>query len=299
MPRIVVGTVEGIRDAAGGQVELEGHEVRALSTAGDGWWVLTGGVVWHGHPGDGWDRVCELEPPQPRCLLATAHGVLVGTAGAHLLRVLDGAVDRVAAFDAAPGRDRWYTPWGGPPDVRSMTVAPDGTLYVNVHVGGILRSDDDGASWEPTVDIDVDVHQVAIERGSQRVVAATGVRGLMVSPDGGSTWEAQHTGLHATYARAVTCTRDSLLLSASSGPGGSRSAVYRRALGSDDPFERCTGGLPEWFDGNIDTGCLDGGDTLVALTTPDGRVFASEDGGLRWEQVAAGLPEVRCLAVVP
>ena len=55
------------------------------------------------------------------------------------------------------GRDRWYTPWGGPPDTRSMTSA-DGKVYANVHVGGVVRSADAGRTWQPTaLDIDADV----------------------------------------------------------------------------------------------------------------------------------------------
>ena len=37
--------------------------------------------------------------------------------------------------------------------MRTIAAGAEGELYVNVHVGGILRSDDDGASWRPTIDI--------------------------------------------------------------------------------------------------------------------------------------------------
>ena len=32
--------------------------------------------------------------------------------------------------------------------------------------------------------------------------------------------------------------------------------VYRRAIDGTGQFERCTDGLPEWFDDNVDTFCL-------------------------------------------
>ena len=41
----------------------------------------------------------------------------------------------------------------------------------------------------------------------------------------------------------------------SNGPRGGRAALYR-TRGPDPRLERCTDGLPEWFDGNIDSGWL-------------------------------------------
>ena len=78
------------------------------------------------------------------CLLPLKDAVWVGTSGACLIQMQNGNLQRINCFDAVEGRDQWYTPWGAPPQVRSLAVSPDGTLYVNVHVGGILRSDDQG-----------------------------------------------------------------------------------------------------------------------------------------------------------
>ena len=102
--------------------------------------------------------VAELTGPAATCLAAAGgrEELLVGTEGAHLLRVAGGEARPEPGFDEADGRARWYTPWGGPPDTRTIAVAGDGTVYVNVHVGGVLRSEGDGR-WVPTVDIDADV----------------------------------------------------------------------------------------------------------------------------------------------
>jgi hypothetical protein len=162
-----------------------------------------------------------------------------------------------------------------------VTVAPDGALYVNVHVGGILRSRDDGLTWEQTVDIDIDVHQVVADT-SGVLLAACGVEGLAVSRDGGDTWRLDTAGLHATYCRAVAVAGETVLVSAALGPWGGRAAVYRGALGTDGEFERCTAGLPSWFDANIDTHRLDGCGDLAAFASADGRVFVSEDAGGSW-----------------
>jgi hypothetical protein len=89
-----------------------------------------------------------------------------------------------------------------------------------------------------------------------------------------------------------------VLVSASTGPGGGHSAVYRGRRDGDS-LERCVQGLPEWFDDNIDSYCLDAIPDLAAFGTADGRMFASTDEGSTWEEMTSGLPAVRCLLVMP
>jgi photosystem II stability/assembly factor-like uncharacterized protein len=168
---------------------------------------------------------------------------------------------------------------------------------VNVHVGGILRTDDAGASWRTTIEIEADVHQVATAEG--RVLAAT-AGGLAVSTDRGTTWTRRAVGLDERYARSVVVCGDQVLLSASRGPRGGRAAIYRAPLG-EGPFERCRAGLPEWFDGNIDTGCLDAlnDGAFAVFGTEQGSLFGSDDGGRTWRSLAGGLPTVRGVLIVP
>ncbi|MGH2720374.1 MAG: WD40/YVTN/BNR-like repeat-containing protein, partial [Actinomycetota bacterium] len=119
---------------------------------------------------------------------------------------------------------------------------------------------------------------------------------LAASRDAGATWDFVDRGLHAAYARAVALLDGSVFLSVSEGPGGRRSAVYRAALTLDEPFVRCTDGLPEWFGTNVDTGCLVAAGGMVALGTDGGSRYASADGGGRWDVVAGDLPPITCLA---
>jgi hypothetical protein len=205
-------------------------------------------------------------------------------------------IEFVDAFDRAPGRDSWYTPWGGPPATR--TVSEDRSqVYVNVHVGGILRSRDEGASWEPTIEIDADVHQVAT--GAGLVYAAAG-GGLFVSHDAGDSWRNSTAGLHATYCRAVAVCGSKVLISASAGPRGGNAAVYVTDLDAER-FDRCRDGLPEWFEGNIDSLCLDalpdGG--LAAFGTESGEVYVSTDQGQRWVRTASGLGRITRILTLP
>jgi hypothetical protein len=164
-----------------------------------------------------------------------------------------------------------------------------------VHVGGILRADDGGQRFTATIDVDSDVHQVAVDP-SGRVLAATAY-GLAESDDAGATWRFSTEEMHATYCRAVAVAGEQVLVSCSNGPSGGRAGLYRRpfAAGADTPFERCRAGLPEWFDRNLDTGCLDAAGDQAAFGTAAGEVFGSSDGGAAWERIATGLPPVRCL----
>jgi photosystem II stability/assembly factor-like uncharacterized protein len=308
MPTILVGTEDGIHTAGDERapVRVPGRAVAALASwgspdpsGGDGavWALVDGRELWRDvAAGEG--RTAASSPgPRLNCLAATGGTVLAGTAEAHLLRLEAGELRRVEPFDQVEGRDGWYTPWGGPPDVRSVAVGADGALWVNVHVGGIPTSPDGGRTWRPTIDVDADVHQVVTHPDDpDRVLAAT-ARGLADSADAGRSWTYLTEGMHAGYCRAVALGGDTVVVSSSTGPRGGRATLYRRPLDApaEAPFERCRDGLPEWFEGNIDSACVDARGPTVAFGTAAGEVFASEDAGVTWERVAGGLPPVRCV----
>jgi hypothetical protein len=210
-------------------------------------------------------------------------------------QVVEPALDET--FENAPGRDRWYTPWGGPPDVRSLAADAEGTVYANVHVGGVLRRGADGG-WQETMDIDADAHQVMAHPEVAGLVAAATARGLAVSADGAATWTFTTDGLHGTYCRAVAVSGDRIYVSAARNVRGSQAAVYR-ADRDGGRLERCRIGLPEWFSTNIDTGCIAAdGDTVVVGDT-NGTVYRSEDAGTSWAVVTDGLARVNCVVLVP
>jgi len=296
---VLVGTKDGLYryDLSTGNHRVE-HEGRAIThVALEGWelWaILDGREIVHTAGVDWWFSVSRLSGLQATCVADTRAGVIVGTSSAHLCRIAGEGVERLDSFERAPGRKEWFTPWGGPPDTRSLTEDGD-TVYVNVHVGGILRSHDHGESWQPTIEIEADVHQVTTGHGN---VYAAGGAGLSVSGDKGTTWATSDEGLHASYCRAVAVCGDMILLTASTGPRGGRSAVYRGPIDASS-FERCDGGLPGWFGHNIDTYCLDAkpDGSLAAFGTEDGRLFTSTDQGRSWSQLAKGLSEIRRVLV--
>ena len=301
MTRILVGTQDGLHvfDAAGRRagVQHPGREITAVAPEGWELWAILDGVeVWHTAAIEWWFHVATLDRLRGNCLADTRAGLIVGAAEARLFRVAGKGLEPVESFDQVQERADWYTPWGGPPDTRSISE-DDTAVYVNVHVGGILRSRDHGATWKPTIDIHSDVHRVCTGKG--RAFAAGG-RGLEVSEDQGDSWTIRHEGLHATYCRGAAVCGDDILLSASSGPRGDRSAIYRGRL-EGGALERCRDGLPAWFNTNIDSHCLDAlpGGELAAIGTDDGRVFASINQGATWSLVVSDLPKVFCILVLP
>jgi photosystem II stability/assembly factor-like uncharacterized protein len=298
---ILVGTGGGLWSLAGERATpveaLAGHTVTALAPDGPrAWAIVDGGALWEGRDG-AWSPRASLEGPSGTCVAPTGNGPLLGTEQAHLFRLVDGRLTRVESFESVEGRAAWYTPWGDPADVRSIAVARDGAVYVNVHVGGVARSRDGGASWSPTVDIETDVHQVLAHPSRPEVVMVAAAEGFGVSRDGGDTWQFATAGLHAHYLRAVAVAGDHVVVSASAGFHGRRSAIYRKRLDGGTRFERCEAGLPKWFDDNIDTACLAAAGALVVFGTGDGRVFRSLDAGEHWELAVKGLPPVGCVVV--
>src|SRR3954451_22123839 len=171
----------------------EDGEAVALDEQGQVWDIDEDGAA----PYESFDR------GRATCLLVDGADVWLGTDPAGLFRFTDGGFTRIESFDAVPGSERWTTPWGAPAGVRSMDIGDDETMWVNVHVGGIVRSSDGGASWRPTIDLNVDVHQVFVVPGHPKtVVAACGDGGLATTTDGGDTWSMTTDGLSSSYCRA-------------------------------------------------------------------------------------------------
>ena len=294
---IWVATRAGVHVVRDGAVatELPERSVSFLATSGDELRaIVDGNEIWR-RSDDGWSHVAAVDGYGANAMAFTDRW-LIGTSEAHLLELADGTPKPIESFDRVAGRDGWYTPWGGPPDTRSFSEW-DEHVFVNVHVGGIVHTTDGGTTWSPTIDIDADVHQVTT---TEDFVLAACAGGLAVSPDRGETWVERTDGLDHVYSRAVTVLDDTVLVSASRGPRGGEAAVYRGAL-VGGTFERCRTGVPEWFDGNIDSHCLDAPPEgpLVAFGTGDGDVFASTDAGATWDPIAEDLPPIQRVLVTP
>ena len=214
--------------------------------------------------------------------------LLVGTERARLAWIADGELNFIDSFDAVPERKLWKTPWGGPPDVRSLAVSTDGTIYANIHVGWIVRSRDGGETWENLQEgLEMDVHQVSTHPSDPATVFAATARGFYLSRDYGDTFTHQRSGMPYYYQRACACFPESdvYLVSTSRGPHSSVDAQLYR---TEDAGKNWTlvNGLPERIGENIDTFqiiTVGGANALVVVD--DTALYQTDDLGLNWQKV--------------
>ena len=179
-----------------------------------------------------------------------------------------------------------------------MTATSDGAvLLANVHVGGIPRSTDGGMTWQATIDIDTDVHEVCAHPVHPGIVIAAAAIGLCISRDGGATWTVEQQGLHASYCSAVAFSEDDILVAASTDHFASQGAVYRRPIAGKVPLE-AIGGLPKWLEGIADTGCIATRGSALAIADKAGNLYVSADAGHSWTCRASGLPTMSSVLII-
>ena len=292
MSVIHLATAVGLRTLGRGEEDpLGGFDATTL-VAGDGaFWALTRNRrIWRIADGEA-KQLARVDGAIAWCLLEHAGALFVGTDDAGLLRLEGDQLVRVAGFDRAPGREGWEQPVKRP--ATTWTLASDGPrLYVNVHVGGILRSDDGGESFTPTIDREEDVHEVAVGAGG-RLWAATGEKALAESRDHGASWSHHGEGLHAPYLSCAVPTEAGVLVVASSGYASPDDAVYRF---DGRAFARCKG-LPDQFGGFLGARQLAAKGRVAAVADAEGRLYVSEDAGRSWTVAAAELPSVKAIVI--
>jgi hypothetical protein len=281
--------------------ELGAQSVRALASDGKGGAlaIVNGRALRRRAPDGVWSTIATTEMDLA-CCVAVGDTIYVGTDDARVLRVdADGALEQLRGFDVVAGREDWYAGSAvingervGPPlGIRSIAATADGAvLFANVHVGGIPRSTDGGVTWQPTVDVDSDVHEVRAHPQRPDLVMAAAAIGLWVSHDGGVTWNVEQEGLHAPYCSAVAFAGDDVLVSASLDHFAAQGAIYRRRVDGQGTLVAVRDGLPAWTDGIVDTGCIATGGSAVAFADQAGNLYLSPDVGRSWSRRANGLP---------
>jgi len=287
---LLVATRDGLIDLGSGAMLLEGHGVNGAARAGDVVWALTDHREVHRIAGGSTTSVAVLDDGRASVLVVHDGQVWLGGDEARVWRLDQQRIVESTSFASSPTHERWSTPWGGPPAIFSM--ASHGTdLFVSVHVGGILRTEDDGRTWTPTIDLATDVHQVVVDDDGT-VWAATGTSGLARSTDRGATWTFHDQGLHATYALAVAVTSDGPIVSSSSGHSARNGALHRF---DGERFERLHQGLPVDLGGAVGPRQLSARGAEVAAALPDGGIVTSDDCGRTWQRLDRHLPGARDL----
>ncbi|HEY7064115.1 MAG TPA: hypothetical protein VII06_21730 [Chloroflexota bacterium] len=194
-------------------------------------------------------------PPDGRVLYA-------GTHPAALYRSEDGGRSWAAlnTFGHVPGSDRWGLP-GDPTGSRALAVVLDAAqpsrFWVGVEVGGILETEDDGASWRfMLAGRNPDIHGLVRDPARPEVFYATtgfgrlgdgdapeaeSTAGVYRSEDGGRTWRYVWGDLERRYTRpicvdaraphALTVAGAPTFRSCVGDPGGAQAMVYQSTDG--------------------------------------------------------------------
>jgi len=304
MTTVLVATHAGCRvftDTGKGETDLPGRRFGALAAEPDGACIAIVDEleIWRRGPGGAWSQAGLAGIPLQSIVSLNGTIFAGGMDDAVLLRVpVGGKAERLEGFDDTAGREEWFA--GGPPlGVRSLAVTADrSAILAAVHVGGIPRSVDHGESWTPTIPVMFDVHEVRAHPSRPNVVAAAAAAGLCLSHDGGENWDVLSEGLDVPYSLAVAVLADEVLFSIQDGPFPKRSQLWRWQIGDGDRLEQVRDGLPEWFDGKIDTDHLAAGRERAAAVDVGGNLWLSKSGSIGWTRICDGLGYVFGVAML-
>jgi photosystem II stability/assembly factor-like uncharacterized protein len=346
---LVIGTSDGLFVTTRGgapepAVELKGRSVRHVSRVDGALYAGTDQGLFRSRDGGGSWQPCGLErrvvwdlavlPDDPRAGGAAVSGrsLLASTQPASVFRSDDGghAWRELDAFRSVPGAEKWWVPFTPPEPACARSIALDpgdaSRWYVGVEVGGLLRTEDAGATWAvelpgcpPEVPVNPDLHTVVVHPASRVLYATTGYgridlseprdrrsAGVFASADGGRTWRYLWQGIQPRYVRpmcldprpphALTVGASPLTSSSSRDPGGAQAMLYR----SDD-------GGASWRSLGDEAHSPSAGNFLAIAVDPEraGGVLVGTDPGEvwrvtpagEWTLLADGLPEVHAIAV--
>ena len=263
-----------------------GKKRAAVIVEGSEVWILDYGV---------WEKAAECSLTLNCVAWTRKEQLLVGTAEARLGRVSGQAVVFLDSFDTVPERAEWNTPWGGPPDTRSLAVALDGTIYANIHVGWIVCSRDDGRTWQSVrTGLEKDVHQVAVDPVDPAIVFAATAQGFHISYDHGQAFSRMPGSMPYLYQRACTALPGgtAVLASTARGPHGQADALLYRSEDGGQTW-KMVHGLPGSVSRNIDSfQVFAAGEQQVLAVIEDTQLYESNDTGKTWEKKENTFPKI-------
>ena len=239
---------------------------------------------------------------------ATAGAFVAGTDPAELLVSQDGGQTwaQGQSLREMPGYGEWSYPL--PPHTpHVMVIVPHpttpGALFAGIEVGGIVRSDDGGATWRVTGEgCHPDIHGLAVCPAAPEVVYASTPRGVYVSEDGGEHFTPRIEGLEPLYCRPIVAhpaDPDQAVVVATNGASGffgipaerTGGAVFRTA-DRGRSWQRVSAGLPSPLAPTPTMVTGEGQPASIYLPLYSGQVYASQDGGASWRLLADDLPPV-------
>jgi photosystem II stability/assembly factor-like uncharacterized protein len=332
---VLVGTLDGVHRlerGAGGtpwiasRHGLDGVHVGSLMSLAEGWsfagahsgglFRSEGGSARWTPAMDGIDRAHD----QVYTLAAQqrAGGVVLwaGTQPAALYRSDDlGATwVEVPSILDVPDTDKWDFP--APPHVahvKNIAFHPsdDAMLYVCVEQGAVLKSVDDGRTWQELAGYSRaddkayrDAHRIEIAAAHPNKLFLSSGEGVYTSDDAGLTWT------HLTKKRDRIGYPDQMFIDPDDErtvyvAGAAQSPPHWRETHDGNPgilrsrdggatWSELTAGLPANIRGNIEAMTLCHGPHGVELFagTATGDVFMSANRGDSWTTIASGLPAI-------
>lgn len=281
-------------------MRLQGRHVTAVAALGPHAWAGTTDGLWRSHDGGAnWTpadaglsvrhvRALAIQPDRPHTLLA-------GTEPAAIFYSRDEGETWTEAPDVARLRDAhdWalpYSPAAG--CVRGFALVGE-RFYAAAEVGGVLCSDDAGASWRLLEGgVHADVHELARNPVDPDLVYAATGGGRYRSPDGGAHWDSIGDG----YTRAVwvDAERPEIVLTGPARYVGAMGRIERSTDGGDtwaltsDGFKIPMADMIEAFVG--------AGSHVLALTS-EGALYTAKRGVWIWHALDLGTPPVHAVAV--
>jgi len=252
-----------------------------------------------------------------------AHGALyagVSEAGLFVSRDHGASWQPVDGFNEQPSRASWTPGFGG---LGAHTILSDAKnpdrMWVGISAAGFFRTDDGGKTWAPKnkgVNPAVEsapattgqcVHSVTHDPSNASIMFRQEHRGVHRSDDGGDNWRVIEDGLPVGelsdghrccfgFASAMDRKSGNVFVVPLDGdnfrfPRGGQLAVYRTA--DREHWEPRTAGLPNNYFAGVLRGAMtadqNGG---IYFGTTSGSIYASNDLGESWSEIASGLPRI-------
>lgn len=217
-----------------------------------------------------------------------------------------------------PHRSEWGAGFGGPAAHTVLPSPANDTIHVAMSTGGVYRSIDAGASWEPrnhgigapfmpepAPEFGQCVHKIVRDATNPDTLFAQNHHGVYRTDNAGDTWISIAGGLPTDFGFTVLAhPRRSgtawVIPIASDGeriPPEGHLAVHRTDDGGTS-WARLADGLrdPEYNVVLRDAAAVDTAEPVgVYFGTRGGSVYASHDEGGHFTEVLSGLPDVLCV----
>jgi len=268
-------------------------------------------------------RVWQIEPGPS----AKPDVVYAGVEPHALFRSDDGGItfDLVEGLFNHPHRPSWV-PGGGGACLHTIVPHPTDSdrMLVALSAGGVYRTADGGASWEPAnrgieakfmpedqrfPEFGQCVHKVAAHPSNPNRLLAQNHFGVYRSENYGTSWDPIENGLPANFGFPVlvhpgqpeTAYLFPLEADVERLPPDRRCRIYR-SRDAGDNWEPLARGLPQSGYHSLvlrDALCADTGDpTGIFFGTRDGDVYQSLNDGDSWELLASHLPDVLAVRAI-